>query len=172
MERHGYVFACTDYRRKSGSWDDCVITGPAVLGKWGMYRYCYVYTGSVIYDRETIGLVQIADLKKRNDYALWLKVVAKARCYRLPECLSFYIRHDGSLSSGNKLKLIRWFYALYRQGQGFGPVVSSLLTLDNLFFGVLKRLLCKRALTEEDRRMKEETEAVCRQTAGEAPRQA
>ena len=87
MERHGYAFACTDYRRKTGSWDDYVITGPAVLGKWGMYRYCYVYTGSVMYDREKIGLIQIADLKKRNDYAMWLKVIEKARCYRLPECL-------------------------------------------------------------------------------------
>ena len=38
MERHGYAFTCTDYRRKAGSWDNFVITGPAVLGKWGMYR--------------------------------------------------------------------------------------------------------------------------------------
>lgn len=73
-----------------------------------------------MYDREKTSLLQITDLKK-NDYALWLKVIEKARCYLLPECLSFYIKHDGSLSSGNKLKLIRWFYALYRQGQGFGP---------------------------------------------------
>lgn len=169
MEGHGYAFACTDCRRKTGSWDAYVITGPAVMGKWRMYLYCYVFTGSVMYDREKIGLLQIAALKKRNDYALWQKAIEKARCHRLSECLAFYIRRSGSISSGNKLKLIRRFYALYLQGQGFGPVVSSLLTMNNLFFGVCKRLFCKRPLTEEDRRMKEETEAVCRQTMEEAP---
>ena len=165
MQRHGHAFSCTDYRRKTGSWDDFAITGPKVLGKWGMYRYCYVFTGSVMYDRETIGLVQIADLKKNNDYAMWLQIVGKADCHRLPECLAFYIKHGNSISSGSKFKLIRWHYLLFRRGRGFGPVVSSLLTLNNLVFGVFKKWLCKRRLTEEDRRMTEETEAICTRTA-------
>ena len=31
--------------------------------------------------QEGIGLIQIADLKKNNDYAMWLKAVEKVKCY-------------------------------------------------------------------------------------------
>lgn len=162
MKERGYAFTCTDHRRNvDGKWADSVRTGPLRLTKFGMYRYCYIYTGTVMFDREKIGLVQIADLKKNNDYAMWLKIIEKADCHRLPECLSFYIKHGGSISSGSKLMLVRWHYEMFRKGQGFGPVASTFLTMNNLFFGVLKKWLCKRAMTEEDRRRTEETELIC-----------
>lgn len=170
MKAHGYLFACTDHRRNVGGiWANSIRTGPMCLTKQKLYRYCYIYTGTVMYDRKKIGLVQIADLKKNNDYAIWLKVIEKADCHRLPECLAFYIKHGNSISSGSKIKLIHWHYVLFRQGQGFGPFVSSLLTLNNLIFGVFKKLLCKRAATASDIRMTEETEAVSRRTVEESP---
>ena len=64
-----------------------------------MYDYCYFSTITVVYDREVIGLLQVADLKKNNDYAMWLKAIEKSNAYRLPECLSFYMKHDGSVSA-------------------------------------------------------------------------
>lgn len=33
---------------------------------------------------------------EENDYAMWLK------------CMSYYIKHDGSVSRGSKVKLIKW----------------------------------------------------------------
>ena len=66
-----------------------------------------------MYDREKIGLIQIADLRKNNDYAMWLQVIEKSNAYRLPECLAYYIKHDGSVSSGSKRKLIKWHYILF-----------------------------------------------------------
>lgn len=36
---------------------------------------------SVIYDAEKIGIVQIKDVRKNNDTAMWLKVVRKSPCY-------------------------------------------------------------------------------------------
>ncbi|MBR4251681.1 MAG: glycosyltransferase family 2 protein [Kiritimatiellae bacterium] len=162
MQETGHSFTCTDHRRNAGGkWADAIQTGPLLLTKRKLYRYCYIYTGTVMYDRDQIGLVQIADLKKNNDYAMWLKIIEKADCHRLPECLSFYIKHGGSISSGNKIKLIRWHYALFNQGQGFGPVVSALLTLNNLVFGILKKTFCRRKVNEKDRRMTEETQAIC-----------
>lgn len=167
MRERDYAFTCTDHRRcVEGKWADSVRTGPMRLTKRGMYRYCYIYTGTVMFDRKKIGLVQIADLKKNNDYAMWLKIIEKADCYRLPECLSFYIKHGGSISSGSKLKLIRWHYALFRKGQGFGPFVSALLTANNLFFGIFKKLFCQRTLTAEDSRRTKEAEAIANPIAG------
>lgn len=54
----------------------------------------------VMYNRDTIGLIQIADIKKNNDYAMWLKVCQQADCYLLDEVLAKYGRgRAGSIST-------------------------------------------------------------------------
>lgn len=149
MQEKGYSFTYTDYRiQLNGQWQPHIITGPKKVNKWKMYNYCYFSTITVMYDREKIGLVQIADLKKNNDYAMWLQIIRKSNCYRLPECLSYYIKREGSISSGSKLKLIRHHYILFRKGLAKGPVVAGLLTVNNLFFGVLKKLFYKKKVTQ------------------------
>lgn len=147
MTTNGYSFTYTDYRiQLNGQWQPYVITGPKVVGKWKMYNYCYFSTITVMYDREVIGLIQIPDIKKANDYAMWLRVVEKAKCYRLPQCLSYYIKHEGSLASGSKLKLIKRHYILFRVGMGKGTFMSLILTVNNLFWGVLKKLFYKKKI--------------------------
>lgn len=144
MEQNGYAFTYTDYMiQLNGQWLPYIYNGPRVVNRRKMYDYCYFSTITVMYDREKVGLVQIADLRKNNDYAMWLQVVEKAKCYRLPEVLSYYIKHEGSVSSGSKLKLIRWHYILFRKGLNKSTVVSVVLTARNLFFGVLKKLRYK-----------------------------
>ena len=145
MEENGYAFTYTDYMIKlNGAWIPYIYDGPNVVGRTKMYNYCYFSTITVMYDREKIGLVQIEDLRKNNDYAMWLQIIEKAKCYRLPECLSYYIKHEGSVSSGSKLKLIKWHYMLFNKGLHKSPLVSWVLTGRNLFFGVLKKLYYKK----------------------------
>lgn len=148
MKGNNYSFSCTDYRIKlNGEWLPYVNSGPLVVNKRKMYDYCYFSTITVMYNRNEIGLVQIEDLKKNNDYAMWLQIIEKAKCYRLTECLSFYIKHDGSISSGSKLKLIKWHYLLFRKGMHKTGFVSVLLTLRNLCFGMVNKVTCRRKLT-------------------------
>lgn len=97
--------------------------------------YCYVC--------EKIGLIQIADLKKNNDYAMWFQVIEKSNCYRLPECLSYYIKHSGSISSGSKLKLVKWHYLLFKVGLKKSSIIAIVLTINNLFHGVMKKFIYK-----------------------------
>lgn len=162
MKRGGYAFSCTDYRiQLNGVWQNEVWTGPAVQDKKKMYKYNYFSTITVIYDRERIGLLQIADLRKRNDYLLWLHAIEKAPCHRLPQCLSFYIKHDGSLTTGiSKWKLMQWHYILFRKGLGMNPVASAFLGARNIFYGIRKRLTCGRPVNEDDERLTRETEQV------------
>lgn len=149
MEKTGYAFTFTDYRiQLNGKWMPYINTGPSVVNKRKMYNYCYFSTITVIYDRNVVGLIQIADLKKNNDYAMWLQAVEKVKCYRYPECLSYYIKHDGSVSSGNKMKLIKWHYLLFRIGLKKGTVTSAILTANNLFHGVIKKMKYKQETTE------------------------
>ena len=145
MEENDYAFTFTDYRIcLNGTWLPYICTGPNVVNKRKMYNYCYFSTITVIYDREVIGLIQIADLKKNNDYAMWLKAIEKSNAYRLPECLSFYIKHEGSVSSGSKIKLIKWHYLLFKKGLKKNTITALFLTGNNLVHGVLKKLIYKK----------------------------
>lgn len=144
MREHDYKFTYTDYRiRLNGVWLPYVYTGPMVVNERKMKDYCYFSTITVIYDREYVGLIQIAPVRKNNDYAMWLKIIKKTHCYRYPECLSSYIKHDGSISSGSKWKLIRHHYILWRVAEEKGPIRAVLLTLRNLFWGVIKKIRYK-----------------------------
>lgn len=141
MEEHSYAFTFTDYRIcLNGTWLPYINTGPNVVTKRKMYDYCYFSTITVMYEREKIGLIQIANLRKNNDYAMWLQAIEKSNAYRLPECLSYYIKHDGSVSSGSKVKLIKWHYKLFREGLGKSPVISCILTANNIVHGVWKKV--------------------------------
>ena len=149
MRENDYAFTYTDYRiQLNGKWLPYINTAPNYVNKKKMYDYCYFSTITVMYDQTKVGLIQIADLKKNNDYAMWLKAVDKVNCYRLPECLSYYIKHDGSISSGSKVKLIKWHYLLFRKGMEMNPVLSSILTLNNIFHGVLKKIIYKEKINE------------------------
>lgn len=141
MEDNGYAFSYTDYRVIDGNGDGGdVRTGPHKVDKKRMYRYCYVATLTVMYDQNIAGLIQIADLKKNNDYAMWLKVIEKTDGYRLAEVLASYRKRENSISSGNKLKLIKYHYIMFRGSEDLGVIKSMLFTLRNLFFGFLKKL--------------------------------
>ena len=143
MEQNGYAFSYTDYTlidEQSHSLGQMVI-GPNRITKLGMYAYCWMGCLTVMYDSTVVGLVQIADIKKNNDYAMWLKVVKKAECYRLPQSLAQYRKRSGSISNHSYLSLIKWHYKLFREAEHFNSFVSGLLTAGNLFFGVVKKIL-------------------------------
>lgn len=73
MLKNRYAFTFTDYRiQLNGQWMPYINTGPDVVDRRKMYNYCYFSTITVMYDREVVGLIQIEDLKKNNDYAMWL----------------------------------------------------------------------------------------------------
>ena len=146
MNENGYKFTYTDYMiQLEGKWLPYVYYGPDVVTKRKMKDYCYFSTITVMYDREYVGLIQIESVRKNNDYAMWLKIVEKAPCYRLPECLSYYIKHDGSISSGSKLKLIKHHYIMWRVAEKKSAFSACVLTARNLFWGVIKKIKYKKS---------------------------
>ena len=75
---------------------------------------------------------------------MWLKIIEKTPCYRFGECLSYYIKHDGSISSGSKWKLIKHHYILWRQAEHKNPIGACILTFRNVFWGVIKKVRYKK----------------------------
>lgn len=141
MVSRGYSFTYTDYRiNLNGTWMPYINTAPERVDLRKLYDWCYFSTITVIYDREVVGLVQIADLKKHNDYAMWFQALRKTDAHRLPECLSYYIKHEHSISSAGKLDLVRHHYILYRKGLGKSLALSVLLTANNIAHGLMKKV--------------------------------
>ena len=150
MRSNHYAFSFTDYAivRSDGGIEPYAFVGPSVVDERLMRRYCYFSTITVMYDMNVVGLIQIADIKKNNDYAMWLKAVKKTDCHRLGRCLSVYCKREGSISSGSKLRLIKHHYTLFRKAQDEGVMRSVVDTARNLFFGVIKKTRYKEALPE------------------------
>ncbi len=149
MCEHDYKFTYTDYKiQLNGAWLPYVYYGPDVVTKRKMKDYCYFSTITVMYDREYVGLIQIEPIRKNNDYAMWLRIIEKTPCYRFGECLSYYIKHDGSISSGSKWRLIKHHYILWRIAEHKNPISAWVLTARNVFWGVIKKLKYKKESKE------------------------
>ena len=141
MEREQVAFSYTNYEEidEASARTGVFVTGPARITKTGMNNYCFPGCLTVMYDREVIGTVQIADIKKNNDYAMWLKVIRKENCYLLSETLALYRKRAGSISNHGYTKLIKWHYKLFREAEGKNPVSAAVHTVRNLVFGVYKK---------------------------------
>ena len=142
MEKNGYAFSYTRYgiMDEEGKQTGLVVGGPKHITKTGMFNYCWPGCLTVMYDREVVGDIQIADIKKNNDYAMWLKVCRKADCYLLLENLASYRVRKGSISRHSYVALIKWHYKLYREAESLNPFFSLWITARNLFFGIWKKL--------------------------------
>lgn len=142
MEENHYSYSYTNYLEidEASKPLGVRVTGPKRITKAGMYAYCWPGCLTVMYDAGVVGLVQIADIKKNNDYAMWLKAIHKANCWLLDENLAFYRKRAGSISRHSYTALIKWHYKLFCEANGYGKLASVILTFGNLAFGVLKKL--------------------------------
>lgn len=85
---------------------------------------CPVGNLTIMYDRRIIGDQQVPAIKKRNDFALWLKILKETPyCYGLQDVLAKYRVRTTSVSS-NKFKLIPFQWDLYRNIEGFAIMKS------------------------------------------------
>lgn len=142
MEENGYVFSYTNYEEidVDGYKTGVKVTGPKKITKTGMFNYCWPGCLTVMYDANKIGLIQIEDIKKNNDYAMWLKVCRKADCYLLDEILGQYRKgRVGSVSNHSIRTMIGWHYKLYREAEDMGILSSLFNTGRNLVFGFYKK---------------------------------
>ena len=142
MKENGYTFSYTNYEEidVDGNKTGVRITGPKKITKTGMFNYCWPGCLTVMYDAEKVGLIQIEDIKKNNDYAMWLKVCKKANCYLLDECLGQYRKgRVGSVSTHSIKTMIGWHYKLYHEAEDMGILSSLFNTGRNLVFGFYKK---------------------------------
>ena len=143
MVDNGYAFSYTGYQEinNESKPTGVFVSGPSHITKQGMFNFCWPGCLTVMYDREVVGDIQIADIKKNNDYAMWLKACKKSDCYLLDECLAKYRRgRVGSVSSHSVKTMIKWHYLLWHEAEEKGPISSLWYTGVNLIYGFYKKI--------------------------------
>lgn len=85
------------------------------------------YVGNLtgIYNAKILGKITSPDLRKRQDWLLWLKAIEKSGkpALGIQESLAYYRIRKNSMSS-NKLNLIKYNYWVYKKGLGFSTIAS------------------------------------------------
>ena len=141
MKDNNYFFSYTNYIEidENDEKTGMKVTGPKKITKIGMKNYCWPGCLTVMYDAEKIGLIQIENIKKNNDYAMWLKICKKADCYLLNEELAMYRKRNGSISNHSYFVLIKWHYKLYRSSEKQNIICCVFNTFRNMIFGFYKK---------------------------------
>lgn len=142
MQENGYMFTYHEYVEidEDGKQLGVHVSGKKRVGKFDMYSCCWPGCLSVMYNRNAIGLVQIADVKKNNDTAMWLKIVKKCPCRLLPMTLACYRRRRQSITPPDLRTKILWHYKLFRQAEAMSPILAAFWTLANICGNLYKKV--------------------------------
>ena len=141
MEDNGYAFSYHEYIEidELGKELGVHVSGKAKVGKFDIFSCCWPGCLSVMYDASKIGLIQINDIKKNNDTAIWLKIIRKADCYLLPETLGKYRRRAVSITPKPLWKRIWAHYPLFRVAEGMNPMFATFWVVMNVFGNAYKK---------------------------------
>ena len=142
MEEHGYAFSYTQYGiiDKNSRSRGFVVGGKEKVTYRDMMKCCWPAYLTVMYDAEKVGRLQLRNLKGNNDYALWLMASEESDCYLLKENLAKLRTKWGMFGKFLLTNSIKWRYEVYRIELRKDPVVACLMTIRNMYYGVIKWL--------------------------------
>ena len=126
MQEHGYAFTCTSYEKidENGEPLGKIIRSVPRADYNRVLLDCPVGNSTVVYDCEKLGKCYGPNIKRRNDYALWLRILHREPyIYGIETVLMKYRVRSGSISS-KKLPLIRYHWILYRDIEKLGMLRS------------------------------------------------
>lgn len=142
MQENGYAFTYHEYVEIDEDSKELgvYVSGKRRVGKFDMFSCCWPGCLSVMYDASVIGLVQINDVKKNNDTALWLKVIRKSDCHLLKECLGKYRRRMNSITPKPLWKRVWAHYPLFHIAEGMNPVTATFWVMMNIAGNAYKKM--------------------------------
>jgi teichuronic acid biosynthesis glycosyltransferase TuaG len=116
MEANGADLSYTSYEKISEDGDRTgrIVHVPPTTSYGQLLNHSVIGCLTAIYDTQSVGKTYMPEIKRRQDYALWLKILRNGHVARgLDEPLAYLRVHKGSLSS-NKLTSLRYTWQVYR----------------------------------------------------------
>lgn len=138
MTKNGYDFTYTDYVQFSERYEKTIRCKKRV-SKRMLLRNNYILTSTVIYNTARLGKIYMANIRKRQDWSLFLNILDKTPyAYNFAEPLAHYRKHSQSLSS-NKFGLLKYTFDFYHKVLGYGKPISIVMLLQYLFYYFTKK---------------------------------
>lgn len=131
LKKNGYAFSATNYTwiDDDGNSLHTMLIPPDRIDYKKMLLYaCPIGNSTVMYDRKVVGDQQVPPIRKRNDFALWLKILREhdIEVRHLDVPLTKYRKRKDSISA-KKYTLIKYHWHLYHH-------VEKLNILTTLFY--------------------------------------
>ena len=117
MIKNGYAFTCTSYEQinESGKTLNRIVRAVSSVNYNRLLLDCPVGNSTVMYDVSKMGKFEVPNIRKRNDDALWLKMLrVEPYIWGIPDVLVKYRIRPNSISV-NKFSLVKYHWHLYRE---------------------------------------------------------
>lgn len=128
MKANSYNFTCTSYTKidEKGNYLNRLIKSQKKRDYNRVLKTC-PGNSTVIYNAEKLGKFKIPNIRKRNDYVMWLQVIKKEKfLYGLEEPLSSHRIRTDAISS-NKSSLVGYHWKVYREIEHLSLIKSIYL---------------------------------------------
>lgn len=115
------------------------VIAPSKISYKKILKNNYIGCLTAIYDTKSLGKIFMPDIRKRQDYVLWINIIKRLEVVQgISEPLAIYTVRKGSISS-NKLSLVKYNWMVYNKALGFGTIKSILYMIQFLFFYARKK---------------------------------
>ncbi len=141
MKKNNLVFSYHEYVKidEESKSLNIYVSGPRVVTKRKMYNYGYPGCLTFMYSAKAMGLIQIKDIKRNNDYAILLQLCKKADCVLLKKNLAQYRIRKKSISHDKLSKKLKSHYDLFHLCDEKSAPTALWYACWNMFYGVLKK---------------------------------
>lgn len=141
MKKNNLVFSYHEYEKidEESRPLNIYVSGPRVVTMKKMYNYGYPGCLTFMYSAKVMGLIQIKDVKKNNDYAILLKLCKKADCVLLKKKLAKYRIRKKSISHDKLVKKLKSHYDLFHYCDEKSVLMALWYACWNMFYGILKK---------------------------------
>lgn len=139
MLEHDYAFSYTQYHQVNEKGETIgYLYFPEKTTYKNLLKTCVIGCLTAMYDTEKIGKVYFPLIRKRQDFALWLKILKMVPyAYCVPEDLASYTVRSNSISS-NKFKAAQYNWHLYRNIERLSIFLSIYYFSNYIFRGIFR----------------------------------
>lgn len=135
MREHGCALSYAYYGKidEAGQSSGKVMRSPDKVTYRDMLAKCHIGCLTAVYDRGQLGRVTMPLIRKRQDWALWLKIL-KDTPYALGmrEVLGSHRVRRGSISS-NKIEMVKYHWMVFREIEKLNLFSASYYLLRNIY---------------------------------------
>lgn len=139
MLKNDYAFTYTQYHQVNENGDTVgELYFPSRTNYHNLLKTCVIGCLTAMYDTHKIGKVYFPLIRKRQDFALWLKILKQVDyAYCVPQDLASYTVRSDSISA-NKWKAAQYNWRLYRNIEKLNIFSSIYYFLNYAIRGILR----------------------------------